>query len=523
MQNIPLLQNPSNNFSPSPIKHTISSGDADGDVQRGNASFDKVLADEMNGRYEAAEATPANTGATSNTAPSKLPENTGATVEDLKDLKDSGGLKDSIDLKDMDLAGLEELENLVDVKGTETQEKAETKSDIATITIIATTPQLTELTGMLPGLSVAHHPSIRIAAGNPTETSAEERIGVPPEPGAEARIDVGRNIPAAAGVDVSRNALADAGVDARADVPQAESATAAGQQAAIAVIQSGLVSALAGKAGTGAQGAITPALAGDLKSRTAATLAAAAVAPMRGKHAAVTKDIQDETATKLTLSATQSAARQVEFSSPDFSVPGQGEKCEKSLLELATPKEVHIPGLVNVSAALAVFAPEQGAVPAAAGAPVHTALWLEPRIGAAGWDNALGQKILWMVSNQQQVAELNLDPPDLGPLQVILSITDDQASATFVSQHADVRQALEAALPRLKEMMAESGISLGNTTVSADTPQQQGGFERQHHADTPRRSGGDAIGASEIKSTKSTTIGMGYIDTGRSRLVDTFA
>jgi flagellar hook-length control protein FliK len=52
-------------------------------------------------------------------------------------------------------------------------------------------------------------------------------------------------------------------------------------------------------------------------------------------------------------------------------------------------------------------------------------------------------------------------------------------SATFVSQHADVRQALEAALPRLREMMAENGISLGSATVSADTSQQQGGFERQ--------------------------------------------
>jgi flagellar hook-length control protein FliK len=523
MQNILLLQNPSNNFLPSPIKHAMSSGDADGDVQRGSASFDKVLADEMNGKYEAAEAKPANTNTASNTALSKLPENTGATAEDLKDLKDSGGLQDSTDLKDLDLA--EELENLMDVKGTEinsteTQEKAETKSDIATITIIATPPQFTDLTGTLPGLSVVqpHHPSISIAAGNRTETSAEERIGVPPEPGTEARIDAGRNIPAASATDATRNALA----DTRADVPQAESTTAARQQASITVIQSGLANALAGKAGTGAQAAITPASGGDLKSRASVTLAAA-VAPVRGKHAAVTKDIQDETATKLASSAAQSTAQQVEFSSPEFSVAGQGEKSGKSLLELATPKEVHITGLVNVPAALAVFAPEQSAVPAATGAPVHTALWLEPRIGAAGWDNALGQKVLWMVSNQQQVAELNLDPPDLGPLQVILSITDDQASATFVSQHADVRQALEAALPRLKEMMAESGISLGNTTVSADTPRQQGGFERQHQSGTPRRSGGDAIEAPGVKSGKSATIGMGYIDTGRSRLVDTFA
>ena len=72
-----------------------------------------------------------------------------------------------------------------------------------------------------------------------------------------------------------------------------------------------------------------------------------------------------------------------------------------------------------------------------------------------------------MVSQQQQVAELSLNPPDLGPLQIVLTVDNDQASAMFVSNNADVRQALEAALPRLKEMMADSGISLGNTTISS--------------------------------------------------------
>ena len=107
---------------------------------------------------------------------------------------------------------------------------------------------------------------------------------------------------------------------------------------------------------------------------------------------------------------------------------------------------------------------------------------LGPRLGDAGWDNALGQKVLWMVSQQQQVAELTLNPPDLGPLQVVLSISNDEASATFVSQHADVRQALEAALPRLKEMMAESGITLNSATVSQEGARQQSGFDQQNHS-----------------------------------------
>ena len=143
---------------------------------------------------------------------------------------------------------------------------------------------------------------------------------------------------------------------------------------------------------------------------------------------------------------------------------------------------------------------------------------LGPRFGDAGWDNALGQKVLWMVSQQQQVAELTLNPPDLGPLQVVLSISNDEASATFVSQHADVRQALEAALPRLKEMMAESGITLNSATVSQEGARQQSGFDQQNH------SGGQRGGRAHIAGPE-VSAGAGRIplEPGRSRLVDTFA
>ena len=143
---------------------------------------------------------------------------------------------------------------------------------------------------------------------------------------------------------------------------------------------------------------------------------------------------------------------------------------------------------------------------------------LGPRLGDAGWDNALGQKVLWMVSQQQQVAELTLNPPDLGPLQVVLSISNDEASATFVSQHADVRQALEAALPRLKEMMAESGITLNSATVSQEGARQQSGFDQQNH------SGGQRGGRAHIAGPEvSAGVARIPLEPGRSRLVDTFA
>ena len=144
---------------------------------------------------------------------------------------------------------------------------------------------------------------------------------------------------------------------------------------------------------------------------------------------------------------------------------------------------------------------------------------LEPHLGSHGWDNALGQKVLWMVSQQQQIVELSLNPPDLGPLQVVLSVNNDQASAMFVSQNADVRQALEAALPRLKEMMADSGISLGSTTVSSDSSQQSAWsecFEQRNHSSANYGGGGDPMSALD-------TDRAGLANISVSGLVDTFA
>lgn len=144
---------------------------------------------------------------------------------------------------------------------------------------------------------------------------------------------------------------------------------------------------------------------------------------------------------------------------------------------------------------------------------------IEPRMGAAGWDQALGQKVLWLLSQQQQVAQLNLNPPDLGPLQVVLKMADDQLSATFVSQQADVRNALEAALPRLKEMMSESGINLSSTTVSSDSSQHQGRFERPNHV----HAGGGYRGGDGHRVVPGSGWAGDPVRAGGRGLVDTFA
>lgn len=163
-----------------------------------------------------------------------------------------------------------------------------------------------------------------------------------------------------------------------------------------------------------------------------------------------------------------------------------------------------------------------GAVPtgltqATGGAATDT---LTPRVGSPAWDHALGQKVVWMAAGAQQSASLTLNPPDLGPIQIVINVSNANADASFTAAQPEVRQALEAALPRLKEMLGEAGITLGQASVNAGNPGQSGAFEQQASTG-PRRATG-AVGREPLDNEpvgRTTT----RIISGGSGLVDTFA
>jgi flagellar hook-length control protein FliK len=89
------------------------------------------------------------------------------------------------------------------------------------------------------------------------------------------------------------------------------------------------------------------------------------------------------------------------------------------------------------------------------------------------WGDDFNQKITWLATQNQQSAELHLNPPQLGPIDVVVKVSGDQATALFTSPHAAVREAVEQALPKLRDMLADSGITLGNATVSDQAPKDQ--------------------------------------------------
>lgn len=133
-------------------------------------------------------------------------------------------------------------------------------------------------------------------------------------------------------------------------------------------------------------------------------------------------------------------------------------------------------GQVSAQAALpdgAVTAtlPQTGTAPNAAVGPGGAAQYrLGTPLANPAWGEEFGQRITWMATQREHTAELHLNPPNLGPLDVVLSVSGDQATAMFTSPHAAVRSAVEQALPKLREMLADNGIMLGNATVGDQPP-----------------------------------------------------
>ena len=98
---------------------------------------------------------------------------------------------------------------------------------------------------------------------------------------------------------------------------------------------------------------------------------------------------------------------------------------------------------------------------------------MQPSVQSEAWGKVLSSRVVWMAREGVQQAELRLNPAKLGPVEVKLHMNNDQASVTFVAQNAATRDALEQALPRLKESFQENGMNLANADVSDQASGQQ--------------------------------------------------
>lgn len=117
------------------------------------------------------------------------------------------------------------------------------------------------------------------------------------------------------------------------------------------------------------------------------------------------------------------------------------------------------------------FARTEVALPVATSAAVAdkaAAVQLATPVRAPEWRDEFAARVTYLVSDRVQAASLQVNPPELGPVEVRVRVANAEATLSFVAPHAQVREAIESALPRLRELLADAGIALGSCHVGAD-------------------------------------------------------
>ncbi|PYC21103.1 flagellar hook-length control protein FliK [Aquipseudomonas alcaligenes] len=142
------------------------------------------------------------------------------------------------------------------------------------------------------------------------------------------------------------------------------------------------------------------------------------------------------------------------------------------------------------------------------------------QVGQPGMSEAVVDKVMWLSSQNLKSAEIQLDPAELGRLEVRIELNKDQAAqVTFVSANANVRDQLEGQAHRLRELFAQQGMNQLDVNVSDQSLARgsQGGSEEGQGRSAGRGLGGSGdeevlSGVSEIRTPAAGSAPRGLVD-----------
>ncbi|TGZ36422.1 hypothetical protein EQ875_00201 [Photobacterium damselae subsp. damselae] len=135
----------------------------------------------------------------------------------------------------------------------------------------------------------------------------------------------------------------------------------------------------------------------------------------------------------------------------------------------------------------------------------------------------LADKVQMMAAKNLKQIDIRLDPPELGRMQIKLSLHDDnQASIQFQVAHQQTRDLIDQAMPRLRELLLQQGMQLAQSSVHQETSQQfSQHFNQQSGQDSSAfGSGGHSDGSHDGHDDG--TVIEGYVTTSSDR-VDYYA
>jgi len=105
---------------------------------------------------------------------------------------------------------------------------------------------------------------------------------------------------------------------------------------------------------------------------------------------------------------------------------------------------------------------------------------LDTPVGHSRWGQDFNQRVQWAVNQSVSGAQIRINPQHMGPVEVKIQLQNEQLSISFTAQHGATREAIDAALPRLREMLSEQNVNL----VDVDVSQHSFAEQREKQAST---------------------------------------
>jgi len=87
------------------------------------------------------------------------------------------------------------------------------------------------------------------------------------------------------------------------------------------------------------------------------------------------------------------------------------------------------------------------------------------------FSDAVKDKVMLMISQKLQQFDISLDPPEFGNMQVRVNLQGEQATVNFVVQNQQAKEAFEQNMHKLKELLAEQGVDVGDANVEQQSQQ----------------------------------------------------
>ncbi|WP_329350634.1 flagellar hook-length control protein FliK [Vibrio natriegens] len=108
-------------------------------------------------------------------------------------------------------------------------------------------------------------------------------------------------------------------------------------------------------------------------------------------------------------------------------------------------------------------------------------------------NDQVAEKVQMMMSKNLKNLDIRLDPPELGRMQIRMTMNSDLANVHFTVSNPQARDIIEQTLPRLREMLAQQGMQLADTSVQQQNSGQQ---QRGYSAAEQNKQGGFGRGFS---------------------------